>query len=170
MNTQGIRPMRESDLIQVLTWRNHPTVRKYMYSTHEIQMDEHLAWYAHASQNPSRALLIFERDGNDCGFVDINRTRCPDIADWGFFLAPDAPRGSGRGLGAQAIKYAFEELSLHKVCGQSLVFNSRSICFHKRLGFTQEGVLREQHFDGEKFHDVVCFGLLRNEWPAFKKD
>jgi len=33
-----------------------------------------------------------------------------------------------------------------------------------RLGFQREGVLRQQHFDGQQYHDVVCFGLLANEW------
>jgi UDP-4-amino-4,6-dideoxy-N-acetyl-beta-L-altrosamine N-acetyltransferase len=156
--------MNESDLEQVLKWRNHPDVRSYMYSTHEIRMDEHRAWYAHASKNPAKALLIYERDGQACGFVNITRTRCPAVADWGFYLAPDAPRGSGRGLGTHALNYAFAQLGLHKVCGQALGFNARSIAFHTRLGFTEEGRLRDQHFDGDQFHDVVCFGLLSNEW------
>jgi UDP-4-amino-4,6-dideoxy-N-acetyl-beta-L-altrosamine N-acetyltransferase len=53
---------------------------------------------------------------------------------------------------------------LHKLCGQALAFNERSIRFHQNLGFRREGVLRQQHFDGEQYHDVVCFGLLASEW------
>ena len=88
------------------------------------------------------------------------------IADWGFYAAPDAPKGTGRKLGASALTYAFARLELHKVCGQALDFNERSIHFHLRLGFQQEGVLREQHFDGEQYHGIVCFGLLATEWQA----
>lgn len=170
MNEHRLRPMDESDLEQVLKWRNHPEVRSYMYSTHEIRMDEHCAWYASASQNPAVALLIYEQGGKAQGFVNITRTRCAEVADWGFYLAPDAPKGSGRELGKQALNYAFAQLSLHKVCGQALGFNTRSIAFHKRLGFTEEGRLREQNFDGSQFHDVVCFGLLRNEWQVPVED
>ena len=110
---QILRPMKESDLGQVLKWRNHPDVRSYMYTTHEIHMDEHRTWYAHASKNPKIALLIYERNELAIGFVNITRTRCPDVADWGFYLAPDAPRGSGQELGTQALNYAFVQLSLH---------------------------------------------------------
>jgi RimJ/RimL family protein N-acetyltransferase len=92
------------------------------------------------------------------------------VADWGFYLAPDAPKGSGRELGKQALDYAFTQLGLHKVCGQALGFNKRSIAFHTALGFTEEGCLREQHFNDGKFHDVVCFGLLSHEWQARAKD
>lgn len=162
--------MTESDLEQVLEWRNHPEVRSYMYSTHEICLDEHRAWYADASKNPGIALLIFEQGGRARGFVNITRTRCPEVADWGFYLAPKAPRGSGRELGKYALNYAFTHLGLHKVCGQALGFNERSITFHRRLGFKEEGNLREQHFDGNQFHDVVCFGLLSDEWQMPAKD
>lgn len=170
MTEHRIRPMAEEDLEQVLEWRNHPEVRSYMYSTHEIQMDEHCVWFANANNNPAVALLIYEHGGKSQGFVNITRTRCAEVADWGFYLAPDAPNGSGRELGKQSLNYAFAQLSLHKVCGQALGFNTRSIAFHKKLGFTEEGRLREQHFDGSQFHDVVYFGLLSNEWQAPVED
>ena len=170
MAVHRLRPMAESDLEQVLEWRNHPEVRNYMYSTHVIRMDEHRAWYAKASKNPAIALLIYEQDDRALGFVNITRTRCPEVANWGFYLAPGAPKGSGCELGKQALDYAFTQLGIRKVCGQALVFNTRSIAFHKRLGFAEEGRLREQHFDGSQFHDVVCFGLLTNEWQAPVKD
>jgi len=165
-----LRPMAESDLEQVLEWRNHPDIRRYMYSTHAIRMDEHRRWYTNASKNPAIALLIYEQGEEAKGFVNITRTRCPEVADWGFYLAPNAPKGSGRELGKHALNYAFTHLGLHKVCGQALGFNERSIIFHKRLGFTEEGRLREQHFDGKQFHDVVCFGLLSNDWQVPAKD
>lgn len=164
MRESRLRPMVEVDLEHVLQWRNHAEVRSYMYSNHEIGMKEHVRWFAEASINPAIELMIYENEGLACGFVNITRTRCPEIADWGFYLAPHAPKGAGRSLGKQALAYAFGPLGLHKVCAQVLDFNKRSINFHKTLGFIKEGQLRDQHFDGQKFHDVVCFGLLIHEW------
>lgn len=161
-----LRPMTEADLKQVLRWRNHGDIRRYMYTTHEISLEEHRNWYTNVSKNPAVHLLIYEHLGQACGFVNITRGRCIQIADWGFYLASGAPKGVGRSLGKQALAYAFEELDLHKVCGQALGFNERSIAFHKALGFTEEGRLRDQHFDGEVFHDVMCFGLLKHEWQT----
>lgn len=170
MAMHKLRPMTESDLECVLQWRNHPEVRRYMYTTHEIHLYEHRKWFSGASENPAVELLIYEQDDKAQGFVNITRTRSREVADWGFYLAPAAPRGSGRELGTQTLNHAFEDLGLHKLCGQALGFNERSISFHKRLGFTEEGRLREQHFDGSQFHDVVCFGLLKCEWQAQVKD
>ncbi len=49
-----------------------------------------------------------------------------------------------------------------------LASNTASLAFHRRLGFTEEGVLRQQHrgADGAHYHDVHCFGLLRADWPG----
>ena len=170
MITHKLRPLTEDDLSQVLQWRNHADIRRYMYTTHEIGLEEHRSWFADVSKNPAVNLLIYEHHEKACGFVNITRGRCPQVADWGFYLAPDAPKGTGRSLGKQALVYAFDELALHKVCGQALGFNERSIAFHKALGFTEEGRLRDQHFDGATFHDVVCFGLLEHEWQTKVKE
>lgn len=170
MTEHTLRSMTTEDLEQVLQWRNHPEVRRYMYTTHEIELDEHCQWFAGASANPAVSLLIYEHHGTACGFVNITRGRCPEVADWGFYLSPEAQKGTGRALGKQALAYAFDELGLHKVCGQALGFNQRSIAFHKALGFNVEGCLRDQHFDGAAYHDVVCFGLLEHEWQLMNKD
>ena len=159
-----IRPMVHADLERVLAWRNHPDVRRYMYTQHEITLDEHQRWFERTLPDPKKHLLIFEVNQQPLGFVNFNKTGNGGIADWGFYVAPKAPKGSGRQLGCAALSHAFTQLKLHKVCGQALAYNQRSILFHQSLGFQQEGTLRDQHFDGESYHHVICFGLLSNEW------
>lgn len=161
-----IRPMTQSDLEQILAWRNDPEVRRYMYTQHEISLDEHTRWFERASQDASRHLLVFESDGVPLGFINIHQITTGGVADWGFYAAPDAPKGTGRQLGQAVQHYVFVQAGLHKLCGQALAYNERSIRFHQNLGFRHEGILREQHFDGQIYHDVVCFGLLASEWQA----
>lgn len=160
----GIRSMKESDLEQVLSWRNHPEIRRYMYSQHEISLEEHARWFARESQDPDRHLLLFEIEKAPIGFIGIHQIATGGIADWGFYVAPDAPKGTGYTLGQSALEYAFQVVQLHKLCGQALAFNERSIRFHLNLGFVHEGTLRQQHFDGKQYHNVECFGLLASEW------
>jgi UDP-4-amino-4,6-dideoxy-N-acetyl-beta-L-altrosamine N-acetyltransferase len=166
MTDHRLRLMTESDLELVLRWRNHPDVRRYMYTTHEITLDEHRNWFADAANNPEVSLLIYEHFGKDSGFVNIARSRCHEVADWGFYLSPTAQKGTGWSLGKEALAHAFDQLGLHKVCGQAIGFNERSIAFHRALCFKEEGRLRDQHFDGAVYHDVVCFGLLNYEWQT----
>lgn len=165
-----IRPMLESDLEQVLVWRNHPEVRRYMYTQHEITLTEHTNWYEKACKNPDRHMLVFELDNLAAGFININKLADIDIADWGFYVAPGSEKGTGKKLGFAALNYAFETLKLHKVCGQALSYNMPSINFHMSLGFIQEGVLRDQFFNGQCYHDVIHFGLLADEWKIKEKE
>lgn len=160
----GVRRMTGDDLELVLSWRNHPEVRRYMYTQREIPLAAHTHWFARASRDPERHLLVFDLAGISLGFINIHQIASGGIAEWGFYVAPDAPKGTGRALGAAALRYAFKAAGLHKLCGQVLAFNTRSISFHLNLGFHREGVLRQQHFDGQQYHDVECFGLLASEW------
>ncbi len=156
--------MTQEDLERVLAWRNHEAVRRYMYTQHEISLAEHTRWFERASQDSCRHLLVFESSTVPLGFINFHQIAPGGVADWGFYVAPDAPKGTGRQLGKAALHYAFAHVGLYKLCGQALAYNERSIRFHRSLGFQQEGILRDQHFDGQNYHNVVCFGLLASEW------
>ncbi|OOY22030.1 UDP-4-amino-4,6-dideoxy-N-acetyl-beta-L-altrosamine N-acetyltransferase [Thioclava sp. DLFJ5-1] len=164
-----IRRLVERDLPQVLAWRNHPSVRSMMFTSREIGPEEHRAWFEKANSAASRRLLIAEADGSPFGFIQFDRVEIGGVSDWGFYARPGAPKGKGQALGLAALDHAFFELQLHKVCGQALTFNEGSIRLHQRLGFHQEGLLRDQHRADGAYHPVIHFGLLRSEWPEAKK-
>lgn len=166
-----LRRMTADDIRTVLNWRNDPSVREFMYTRHEIAESEHREWFARASQDPKKGLFIYEQDKTPAGFVQITKlSEESPVCDWGFYVAPQSSPGTGIALGRTALRFVFESLEIHKVCGQALAFNERSIRFHKKLGFIEEGRLREQHYDGTEFHDVLCFGLLASEWQFHAGD
>jgi UDP-4-amino-4,6-dideoxy-N-acetyl-beta-L-altrosamine N-acetyltransferase len=167
-NLVMVRLMTESDTQQVLLWRNHPEIRRYMFSQNEISVEEHACWFKTLSKQLGRHLLIFEISGRPLGFINLNQLKNSLTAEWGFYLDPDAPLGTGRIFGKAVLSYAFETIGLHKICCQVLGFNERSIRFHLNLGFQREGVLRQQHFDGQAYHEVVCLGILSQEWDKLK--
>jgi RimJ/RimL family protein N-acetyltransferase len=63
------------------------------------------------------------------------------------------------------IGFAFGELKLHRLEADVDPRNMRSMRSLARLGFKQEGVLRERwHVNGE-IQDTALCGLLCHEWP-----
>jgi UDP-4-amino-4,6-dideoxy-N-acetyl-beta-L-altrosamine N-acetyltransferase len=158
-----IRPLIANDLPMVRKWRNHPNVRKYMFSQHEISEEEHKCWFEKCTADKKWHLFIFEKDGISLGFVSFHEVNDGGVVDWGFYLSPNTPKGTGNLLSKTTLPYAFDKLNFHKVCGKVLSYNQKSIDFHLRLGFKEEGRLREQYFDGENYNSVVLFGLLKNE-------
>ncbi len=161
--------MVASDLEAVRKLRNHVEVRRFMFSSHEISQKEHAFWFEGSSADEKTTLLIFELDKMFCGFVQFKETIHKKVADWGFYLSPEAPKGTGQKLGMLALTYGFQTKKFRKICGQVLHTNRKSISFHQSLGFTQEGVMRDHYFDEKNYQDLVCFGLLRNEWHFFQE-
>lgn len=159
-----LRPLREKDLEMLFKWRNSPDVRRFMYTTEEIRWEGHVRWFEGISSDGSRHPLILDCDGVPAGFVNIGPVKFGGVSPWGFYAAPGSRKGTGRALGNEALRFAFEVLGLHKICGEALAFNEASRRLHLALGFREEGMLVDQHFDGDKYHDVVLFGMTLPTW------
>jgi UDP-4-amino-4,6-dideoxy-N-acetyl-beta-L-altrosamine N-acetyltransferase len=161
-----VRSVAREDLSLILSGRNHPEVRRVMFTQHEISAEEHRSWFSKVSIDNSRCLLLVEEASKPIGYVQFTHVESEGVADWGFYTDPDAPKGTGRKLGVAALDHAFTNLKLRKVCGQVISNNSVSIQFHHRLGFIQEGVLRAHQRSNSEYLDLYCFGMLSQEWPA----
>ncbi len=81
----------------------------------------------------------------------------------------------GKGFGTEAIKmilrYAFEELNLHRVSLSVFEYNVRGFRSYQKAGFQEEGRLREfVTREGRKW-DLILMGVLRSEWEeSWKKE
>jgi RimJ/RimL family protein N-acetyltransferase len=85
-------------------------------------------------------------------------------------IAIGDPAHQGQGYGAEALglalRFAFQELNMHRVQLTVFSYNARAIALYERLGFVREGVYREHlQRDGQR-HDMYLYGLLRREWLA----
>jgi ribosomal-protein-serine acetyltransferase len=82
----------------------------------------------------------------------------------GYWLAKEL---EGRGLVTRAVSalidLAFGDLHLHRVEIRAATDNVRSRAIPERLGFTQEGVLREAELVGEEYQDLAVYGLLASD-------
>lgn len=81
-------------------------------------------------------------------------------AHWGKGLASDAV--------TTAIRFAFEELELHRLEADPDPRNERSIRLLEKQGFQREGLLRERYEQDGELQDAVFLGLLRREWTGFR--
>jgi RimJ/RimL family protein N-acetyltransferase len=75
-------------------------------------------------------------------------------------------RGYGTDALRLALRYAFDELNLHRVTLGVYAYNRRAIHIYEKLGFRIEGVERAAvHREGRR-HDAWVMGMLREEWAA----
>jgi ribosomal-protein-serine acetyltransferase len=106
-------------------------------------------------------------DGELCGAVGLHRIDWPNRSvSLGYWIAQDK-----QGLGivtrsvAALVGHCFDELALHRVeirCGAE---NRRSRAIPVRLGFREEGVLRDAQWLGDRFSDMVVYSRLRTDEP-----
>ncbi len=101
-----------------------------------------------------------------CGLFKWNRgwRRCTT----GYELAASA---QGRGYMREALTavfaYGFDEMTLNRIDASVHPGNAASIRVLSAFGFTREGYTREAGFWGDRYHDLVEFGLLRRDFRAF---
>lgn len=63
------------------------------------------------------------------------------------------------------ITYAFHTMKLNKVEIRCATENVRSRAIPERLGFKEEGLIRQAEWLYDHYVDLVVYGLLASEWP-----
>lgn len=83
----------------------------------------------------------------------------------GYFLAKGF---EGRGIMTRTVRtlinYAFLDLHLNRVEIRCGVKNLKSRAIPERLGFKQEGIIRDGEFLYNRFHDLAVYGMLARDW------
>ncbi|WP_100371767.1 GNAT family N-acetyltransferase [Bacillus sp. FJAT-45037] len=97
------------------------------------------------------------------GFNSIDRTN--KIAYIGYWLASEY---QGRGIVTNVAKaltdYAFHELHLNRVEIRAAIGNKKSRSIPERLGYTEEGLIRQAEWLYDHYVDHVIYGILASEW------
>jgi len=165
----GLRPINEEDLDMVLAWRNSDRVRLSMFSTHVITEEEHRKWYFNLDYNTCR-YLVFEYRQRPVGLVNFTKIdRCNNRCSWGFYLGEtDVPPGTGLLMGYLSMEYVFKSLNIRKLCSQVLGNNQRSIRYHHKLGFKEEGRLLKHVFHNGVYVDVIVLALFNDDWEGVR--
>lgn len=99
------------------------------------------------------------------GTVSLRRFARDRRAELGYWLAASA---WGKGYASEAsrelVEYGFRELNLARIYAQVLAGNRASLRVLEKLGMVCEGVKRQHVRKDRRLHDVVFYGLLRDEW------
>ena len=98
-----------------------------------------------------------------CGYFDLDvKNRHAALG-----ISIVEPEFWGKGYGADAlevlIEFLFNEMNLRKVHLTVFSFNERAIRCYRKLGFVEEGRLREHVFREGRYEDVILMGLFRSD-------
>jgi ribosomal-protein-serine acetyltransferase len=105
-------------------------------------------------------------DGALVGVIGYHRVDWPNrLTSLGYWLA-EAAQGAGTMTAAVSalVDHAFGPWELNRVEIHAGVENVRSRAIPERLGFVEEGLLRQAELVGERYVDHVVYGLLAQDW------
>jgi len=78
----------------------------------------------------------------------------------------------GRGLMTEAlhavVQFGFERMHLNRIDADANSQNIGSLRVLTKAGFVREGLQRQQYYEDGTFHDLVIFGLLKQDYVAPK--
>ncbi|UVE50257.1 GNAT family N-acetyltransferase [Haloferax larsenii] len=167
-----LRPIERDDLEFIQRVMNDPAVWRPALDidpTNDAQIEE---FYDNVLSGTDGVHCLVCADEEPVGVVSLtesqygpdetSRARSIELAYW---LAPEHHgRGYGSDAARQMVQYAFEDRNLRRVYAQIGSFNEASAALLESLGFEHEGTLRQAAWYRGEYHDVLCYGLLRDEW------
>ena len=80
----------------------------------------------------------------------------------------------GNGYASEAtnllLKYAFDELGLHRISAQVLESNTGSLRMHKKCGYIEEGVLRDSVWKNGRFQNQVILSITDSDFSKHRNE
>ncbi len=120
---------------RVLSWRNHPEIRKWMFDKDEISLKSHLEYIKSLQQREDKRYFMVNYLGENIGVIDFTNID-KDKADIGLYAKPDI-YGVGSVLMQAIIEYGFKELKLKKLVAQVYEDNTKAINLYKKFYFVE---------------------------------
>lgn len=160
-----LREITYEDTKKVLDWRNSEFVQKYFIYQEKITEKEHLEWLNQKVFTGKVIQFIIVSNDVPIGSVYLqNIDNFHKKAEYGIFIG--SQEGCGKGIGTVVakyiLKYAFEEMQLHRVYLRVLENNIRAIQCYEKAGFCREALLVDDVQINGKYQNIVIMAALNN--------
>lgn len=171
-----LRTLTPADLEHLSAWVDDSFLERMVGSeflrSYKHVWDKSPAFYEAILTDPTQVVLVIEAYRGWTKPVGVVRLFNIHLLEGYAFLETIIadPRAMKRGFGVQAGKlisyYGVDVLGLRRIEAKVYEYNVLSMNSLRRNGFRQEGTLRQAGFDGERYWDLVIFGILKEEIEA----
>ncbi|MFD3560150.1 GNAT family N-acetyltransferase [Streptomyces sp. NPDC058686] len=168
-----LRPFTAADADTMAEIIDDPEVRRFTGdSPSDLTLESLRAWYGSRSAQPDRLdLAVTDRaTGELVGEVVLH--------EWSpahrscTFRTLVGPAGRGRGIGTEAMRlivgHGFERLGLHRVALDLFSHNHRARHVYEKVGFVEEGVVRQSVLRDGQWYDETLMSVLAPEWAEHR--
>lgn len=161
-----LMPLSMDHLDHVMTWVNDHEVMQYFAARQTDISREEEAEYLRTlrASKSDHAFSMFADGDTYVGQCSINQIHWPSRN--GRLFVVIRREMQGRGFGPEAVskvlQHAFDPkgLNLHKVWLIVRAENREAQAMYLRLGFSFEGLLKDEYRVGDRYHDMVRMGVI----------
>lgn len=136
----------------ILSWRNHPSIKKWMYSQENIKLKTHLSFINRLSLEVDKLYFLVKEDNENIGVIDFVNITSSSV-DMGIYGNPSL-KGKGTILLNEIVKYSFDILKVKKINAEVFSENQRAHDLYKRFSFSDisKKMVNER--------EVICMELI----------
>ena len=143
-NVQSVpfQDLPEKGLLQVLSWRNHPEIRRWMFQTEPIREEEHRTFVRSLDRRGDRLYRLVKERGVPVGVFDLTQIdHRASGAYIGIYTDPET-RGKGKVVMDALLHEAFARQKLDRLIAEVFEENERAIRLYRHYGFEVVGKVR----------------------------
>ena len=163
--------VEKEDLQQLCDWRNNPDFRKHFREYRELNMAQQEKWFEEKVVKDNTTLMFSIRRNDDdellgcCGFVYINWVH--RHADLSLYIGWKDAYIDSEGYAEESCRllldYGFNELCLNKIWTEIYEFDDKKKALYDKLGFHQDGLLRQNYWYDGKWWDSRMLSKLAKD-------
>ena len=166
-----LRGLEETDLELTHQWVNDQEIIDTVGVRAPISRKQQQEWFEGLTRDRSKVVFAICLNESDQHVGNVSLRDIDTLhrhALFSIFLDERTARGGGIGSEATilTLKHAFGLLNLHRVYLKTTAENAAAIAMYRKLGFTQEGRLRDHEFKNGFYVDKVLFGMLASEFAS----
>jgi [ribosomal protein S5]-alanine N-acetyltransferase len=170
----NLRAREMSDLERNHRWMNDREVTRYLSMRYPISLMAEEVWMREGAAQPMAFgtgvfFAIDTKDGTQIGNINFHETSAEQRkARLGVVIGEKAHWSKGYGTDAMRtfLRFAFDEMNLHRVDLTVDADNGRAIACYRKCGFVEEVRMRQARFVRGAFCDQFVMGILRDEFHA----
>ncbi len=120
--------LNEKQIRLVLSWRNNPVIKKWMFTKDDISFEAHLDFIESLKTNNQKDYFLVKQKDEYLGVIDLNGSFL------GIYANPDKKK-VGDILLNEIIKFAFETKKIKCLKAEVYKINSSATKLYNRFGF-----------------------------------
>ena len=164
-NNLYLRKLEESDLDRTWEWLHRPDIYLKIGVQVPFSKEQQKQWFEKLQKEPAKFVfaVCLQENNTHIGNVSLDMIDMRHKnARLSIFIADQNTRGKGLGSDALILleSFAFKQLNLHKIWCKTDAGDPKVLDFYKKLGYQQEGLLKEHELKEGAFIDKVLFGKI----------